>query len=215
MDIKKLHYDPALPASCRICTAEKINEMIEAVNLMAPSGIMLRGQYSDLDSLISAHPTGETGEAYLIGTQVTLWDADTSGWVIVGDWRLSGEQGPAGPQGETGAQGPQGEAGPQGPEGAQGPQGEPGPQGDPGPQGPKGDTGATGSTGPQGPKGDTGATPNLTIGTVETLGEGTAATATITGTAENPVLNLGIPCSGAAFSYDSASQTLTITSAVG
>ena len=42
-------------------------------------------------------------------------------------------------------------------------------------------------------KGDTGATPNLTIGTVETLDAGSNATASITGTAEDPVLHLGIP----------------------
>ena len=41
--------------------------------------------------------------------------------------------------------------------------------------------------------GATGATPNLTIGTVETLDPTDDATATITGTPENPVLNLGIP----------------------
>ena len=41
--------------------------------------------------------------------------------------------------------------------------------------------------------GATGATPNLTIGTVETLDPTDDATATITGTAENPVLNFGIP----------------------
>lgn len=52
------------------------------------------------------------------------------------------------------------------------------------PRGNKGDTGD---------RGDTGATPNLTIGTVETLEPTEDATATITGTAENPVLNLGIP----------------------
>lgn len=45
----------------------------------------------------------------------------------------------------------------------------------------------------QGPTGATGATPNLTIGTVQTLSAGSNATATITGTTENPVLNLGIP----------------------
>ena len=44
-----------------------------------------------------------------------------------------------------------------------------------------------------GAKGDTGATPNLTIGTVTTLSAGSQATATISGTAENPKLNLGIP----------------------
>ena len=38
-----------------------------------------------------------------------------------------------------------------------------------------------------------GVTPNLTIGTVETLPSGSDATASITGTVENPVLNLGIP----------------------
>ena len=41
--------------------------------------------------------------------------------------------------------------------------------------------------------GATGATPNLTIGTVETLEPSESATANITGTPENPVLNLGIP----------------------
>ena len=44
-----------------------------------------------------------------------------------------------------------------------------------------------------GEDGATGATPNLTIGTVETLEPSESATATITGTSENPVLNLGIP----------------------
>ena len=38
-----------------------------------------------------------------------------------------------------------------------------------------------------------GITPNLNIGTVETLEPGTDATATITGTPENPLINLGIP----------------------
>lgn len=41
--------------------------------------------------------------------------------------------------------------------------------------------------------GDTGATPDMKIGTVETLPEGSSATASITGTAEKPVLSLGIP----------------------
>lgn len=47
--------------------------------------------------------------------------------------------------------------------------------------------GLTGSTGA------TGATPDFEIGTVTTLDPGQSATASITGTAENPVLNLGIP----------------------
>ena len=42
-------------------------------------------------------------------------------------------------------------------------------------------------------RGETGATPRLTIGTVSTLDPGQSATAEITGTPEDPVLNLGIP----------------------
>lgn len=52
---------------------------------------------------------------------------------------------------------------------------------------PRGDKGVKGDTG------ETGATPNFSIGEVDTLEPNESATATITGTAENPVLNLGIP----------------------
>ena len=50
-----------------------------------------------------------------------------------------------------------------------------------------------GKDGDRGEKGETGATPNLQIGEVITLNPGEAATATITGTPENPQINLGIP----------------------
>ena len=68
-----------------------------------------------------------------------------------------------------------------------------GPAGPQGEQGPKGETGSQGQTGPQGPKGDSGTTPNIQIGTVQTLEPGQQATASISGTPENPLLNLGIP----------------------
>jgi hypothetical protein len=42
-------------------------------------------------------------------------------------------------------------------------------------------------------KGERGTTPQIIIGTVETLPAGSEATATITGTTEDPMLNLGIP----------------------
>ena len=57
-------------------------------------------------------------------------------------------------------------------------------------QGPQGNKGDTGDPGPQG---ETGATPQLTVGAVTTLEPGEDATVTITGTAEAPVLNFGIP----------------------
>ena len=52
------------------------------------------------------------------------------------------------------------------------------------PQGPKGDTGATGAPG---------TTPAFSIGTVTTLETGQPASASVTGTAAQPVLNLGLP----------------------
>ena len=64
------------------------------------------------------------------------------------------------------------------------------------PQGPTGPTGATGDIGPTGPTGatgDIGPTPTLTIGTVTTGDPGTEASATITGTAPDFILNLVIP----------------------
>ena len=54
-------------------------------------------------------------------------------------------------------------------------------------------TDLSGAQGIQGVKGETGATPNLTVGTVTTGEPGTQASATITGDAENPKINLVIP----------------------
>ena len=76
---------------------------------------------------------------------------------------------------------PRGNKGDTGSPGAKGDKGEPGAKGEPGSPGAKGD------------KGDPGVTPNLTIGTVTTLDAGQNAMASMGGTAENPVLNLGIP----------------------
>ena len=54
----------------------------------------------------------------------------------------------------------------------------------------------------------TGKTPNIKIGEVTTLEPGTPATATMTGTPENPLLNLGIPKGerGGGFGYDEDNQ---------
>ncbi len=56
-----------------------------------------------------------------------------------------------------------------------------------------GKDGSPGADGAPGAKGDTGATPDIQIGTVTTLDAGADATASMSGTAENPLLNLGIP----------------------
>lgn len=62
-------------------------------------------------------------------------------------------------------------------------------------------------------RGEVGATPNLTIGTVTTLPEGSQATATITGTDEDPVLNLGIPVGDTG--DPGISPTITVTEITG
>lgn len=59
--------------------------------------------------------------------------------------------------------------------------------------GEQGIQGEQGEQGVQGEKGETGLTPDIQIGTTTTLEAGSSATVTKTGTAENPVLNFGIP----------------------
>jgi len=122
----------------------------------AGTGITVLGTYANLAALQSAHPTGQTGQGYLISLDLYIWDLTTSSWINVGpvqgpkgDTGATGPQGSQGPAGATGPQGPAG-VGLQGPAGSQGPQGVPGPQGSQGPAGPKGDTGATGPQGPTG-----------------------------------------------------------------
>lgn len=66
-------------------------------------------------------------------------------------------------------------------------------RGEKGEKGDKGDKGDRGESGSQGEQGIPGVTPSFSIGTVSTLEPGSSATATITGTAEHPILNLGLP----------------------
>ena len=95
--------------------------------------------------------------------------------------------------GPTGPQGPTGPTGPEGPEGLQGIQGIPGEIGPTGPQGETGPTGPQGEVGPTGPAGADAEPLTLTIGTVTTGDPGTEASATITGTSPDYILNLTIP----------------------
>lgn len=59
--------------------------------------------------------------------------------------------------------------------------------------------GQDGKDGADGAPGPVGATPNILIGTVKTLPSGSSATASMGGTAENPILNLGIPQGNAGY----------------
>lgn len=171
------------------------------------AGLVIKGYYDTYEELVAAHPTGNEGDAYLVGQEeLYVWDVLDNTWQDVGSIvGPEGPRGPAGPEGPTGPEGPQGPDGPRGPQGIQGAQGDQGPEGPQGPLGPKGETGDTGPEGPQGPvgpqgpegiKGDEGPVgpagpPNvLSIGTVA---QGGSAQATITGTSPTQQLNLVLP----------------------
>lgn len=140
----------------------------------------VKGIYATLAALQAAHPTGNAGDAYAVGTAesnvIYIWDVEKNGWNSLGS--LQGTPGADGTgitgasidenynliltlssgqtvnagycRGSQGAQGPQGEPGAKGETGAQG---DPGPKGDPGEKGDKGETGPQGEPGPQGDPG--------------------------------------------------------------
>ena len=140
-------------------------------NIMGPQGPAGKdGNPGQKGETGATGPAGKDGITPAIGENGNwyLGEIDT-GKPSRGEQGPKGEQGPRGEQGETGEQGPPGK------------DGTPGQQGEPGP---------AGQTGPAGP---TGATPNIQIGQVTTLEPGQDATASMTGPAENPLLNLGIP----------------------
>lgn len=117
------------------------------------SSFVILGRYETLAALQTAHPTGNTGDAWAVGTAASNtiynWNSEDSSWQDIGSLQgPQGEQGPQGIQGETGLQGPTGPAGPAGAEGPQGPRGIQGIQGETGPQGPQGIQGPQGETGP-------------------------------------------------------------------
>lgn len=144
-------------------------------------------------------PTGATGEAGLgsisigttstgaAGTNATVTNIGTAQDAILNFTIPRGATGVTGPTGPTGATGATGVTGPTGPTGATGETGATGPTG------PTGATGETGATGPTGPTGADAETPTISIGTVTTGAPGTQATASISGTAPNYLLNLTIP----------------------
>lgn len=92
------------------------------------------GLYASLSALQAAHPTGNSGDAWAVGTSesnnIYLWDAEKAQWENIGSIKgQKGEKGDPGERGEQGAQGVQGEVGATGAQGEQGIQGIPGEKG--------------------------------------------------------------------------------------
>ena len=132
-------------------------------------GVNIKGSYETYEELIAEHPEGESGDAYMVGSDLYVWDDVNKEWKDVGD--IQGPEGKQGPQGEKGEIGPQGADGKDGEDGKQGPMGpqgekgadgkdgedgKQGPQGAEGKQGQKGEDGKNGSDGYQGPMGPQG-----------------------------------------------------------
>lgn len=143
----------------------------------------------------------KTGTNGLVDTYtITYTNGQTTTYTVT-----NGADGPKGDKGDKGDTGQKGDPGTTPEIGENGnwylgeidtgkpSRGEQGPKGEQGPQGEQGGTGEQGPPGQTGPAGQTGATPNIQIGQITTLEPGQQATASMSGTPENPLLNLGIP----------------------
>lgn len=184
------------------------------------TGVSIKGSFDSPEDL---PPSGENGDAYLIGGDLYVWTG--AAWQNVGS--IQGPQGPQGAKGEKGDKGETGDAGSQGP---QGNPGTPAGFGTPtatvdqssgtasvvitasgpdtakifnfafsGLKGAKGDTGDQGPQGPagqdgaQGPAGQDGAAATIAVGTTTTGEAGTQASVTNSGSASAAVFNFTIP----------------------
>lgn len=131
----------------------ELNELIIEGGGAGGGVYAIKGSYPTYADLIAAHPTGEEGDAYLVGdpSHVYVWLTVDAVWHDAGVFSaIAGPKGPKGDKGDQGEQGPQGERGTQGPQGPRGTQGPQGEQGERGPQGIQGPAGAQGPAGPEG-----------------------------------------------------------------
>lgn len=70
------------------------------------TGVTILGSYDTEEELMSAHPTGNEGDSYIVAGDLYVWDATKSSWINVG--RIQGPQGDQGFQGEQGEKGEDG-----------------------------------------------------------------------------------------------------------
>ena len=54
-------------------------------------GLAILGNYNSMAELIAAHPTGSAGDAYMVGTDLVVWNTQTNSWEDVG--RIQGPSG--------------------------------------------------------------------------------------------------------------------------
>lgn len=64
------------------------------------TSVNILGSYATLEELTATHPTGNTGDAYIIDGNLYVWSENNNAWENVGT--IQGPQGDVGPQGDTG-----------------------------------------------------------------------------------------------------------------
>lgn len=124
----------------------------------AGTSVTILGSYATYAALIAAHPTGATGDGYIVVGNLWVWDS--AAWLNAGTIQGPvGNTGATGLTGNTGLTGVTGDAGSTGATGFTGFTGATGADSTvSGPAGNTGVTGLTGNTGDVGPAGNTGAT---------------------------------------------------------
>ena len=72
------------------------------------TGISILGSYDTLEELNSAHPTGNVGDGYMVGTNLYVWNETNKTWLDVGN--IQGPKGKDGIDGKNGIDGKDGKA---------------------------------------------------------------------------------------------------------
>lgn len=94
-------------AEMKRITQETAAARDEALLAAQSANFEILDRYDTLDLLYAAHPTGEAGQAYAVGSEdenvVYVWGVDTLAWVNIG--KVQGPRGYQGNPGETGAPG--------------------------------------------------------------------------------------------------------------
>ncbi len=76
-------------------------------------GLFVKDYFDSYDDFILKHPSGNEGDAYLIGDDLYVWSSNDNAWKNTG--LIAGPTGPKGdigPKGDTGPKGDKGDAGP-------------------------------------------------------------------------------------------------------
>lgn len=107
------YYTPAVDAEGNLTWTGSNAEMttVESVNIKGPKGdtglqgpkgedgtsITILGSYETEEALKAAHPTGQSGNGYIVGTDLYVWSETLGDWDNVG--RIEGPQGDKGEDG--------------------------------------------------------------------------------------------------------------------